>query len=142
MDRRNMLGVLAAGATGLVAMSGSEAHAAHEHDGHLKILGECAKLCNEAAHHCLEQLKKGSGAHAEHHAKSHEAAMDCQSFCTLTAALMARMSPMAAYAHRACAEACKDCAAACEGHQDEIMKECVKACQDCEKMCRQMSVSR
>ena len=57
----------------------------------------------------------------------------------LTATLMARSSPYAKYAHRACADACRDCAAACEGQQDEIMKECVKACRDCEKVCRQMA---
>ena len=71
--------------------------------------------------------------------KAHEAAMDCQAFYALTATLTARSSPMAKYAHGACADACRDCAAACEGHQDEIMKECVKACRDCEKLCRQMA---
>ena len=86
----------------------------------------------------LGELKKGE-PHAEYHAAAHEAAMDCQAFCTLTAALMARSSPMAKYAHQACGNACHDCAAACEGHQDEIMKECVKACRDCEKVCRQMA---
>ena len=63
--------------------------------------------------------------------------MDCQAFCVLTATLVARSSPMARYAHQACADACRDCAAACEGHQDEIMKECVTACRECEKVCRQ-----
>lgn len=138
MDRRELLGVLGAGAAGLVVMSGGTARADNEHDGHIKTIGECAKVCNEAAHHCLTQIKKG-GPHAEYHAKAHEAAMDCQAFCTLTAALTARSSPMARYAHQACADACRDCAAACQGQQDEIMKECVKACQECEKACRSMS---
>ena len=141
MDRRELLGVLGAGAAGLVAVGGGTARAAHEgheHDGHIKTLGECAKVCNEAAHHCLDQLKKG-GPHADHHAKSHEAAMDCQEFCTLAATLTARSSPMAKYAHQACADACRDCAAACEGQTEDIMKEGVKACRDCEKMCRQMA---
>ena len=141
MDRRELLGVLGAGAAGLVAVGGGTAradqHDPHEHDGHIKVIGDCAKVCNEAAHHCLEQLRKG-GPHAEHHAKAHEAAMDCQAFCVLTATLVARSSPYARYAHGACADACRDCAAACEGHQDAIMKECVKACRECEKVCRQM----
>jgi len=102
---------------------------------------EKLKLGKGAAHHCLDQLKKG-GPHADHHARSHEAAMDCQAFCTLAATLMARSSPMAKYAHQACADAWWDCAAACGGHQDEIMKECVKSCQECEKLCRQMADSR
>ena len=141
MDRRELLGVLGAGAAGLAAVGGGTAranqHDPHEHDGHIKTIGDCAKVCNEAAHHCLTELKKG-GPHAEHHAKAHEAAMDCQAFCVLTATLVARSSPYAKYAHGACADACRDCAAACEGHQDAIMKECVKACRECEKVCRQM----
>ncbi len=61
MDRRELLGILGAGATGLVAMGGGSAVAdesGHEHDGHIKTIGDCAKFCNEAAHHCLSQLKK------------------------------------------------------------------------------------
>jgi hypothetical protein len=142
VDRRELLSVLGAGAAGLVAIGGSSTRAddqGHEHDGHIKTIGHCAKLCNEAAHHCLGQLKKG-GPHADYHVAAHEAAMDCQAFCTLTAALMARSSPMAKHAHQACANACRDCAAACEGQQDEIMKECVNACRDCEKVCRQMAL--
>ena len=139
MDRRDLLSALGAGAAGLVALGGGTARAdqEHEHGEHVKTIGECALVCNQAAHHCLSELKKG-GPHAELHAKSHEAAMDCQAFCALTATLMARSSPYSKYAHRACADACRDCAMACEGHQDEIMKECVMACQNCEKSCRQM----
>ena len=140
MDRRELLSALAAGAAGLVALSGGTARAdqQQEHGEHVKTIGECALVCNQAAHHCLSELKKG-GPHAELHAKSHEAAMDCQEFCALTATLMARSSPYSKYAHRACADACRDCAAACEGQQDEIMKECVNACRECEKVCRQMA---
>ena len=140
MDRRDLLSALGAGAVGLVALGGGTARAdqEHEHGEHVKTIGECALVCNQAAHHCLSELKKG-GPHAELHAKSHEAAMDCQAFCALTATLMARSSPYSKYAHRACADACRDCAAACEGQQDEIMKECVKACHECEKVCRQMA---
>jgi hypothetical protein len=141
MDRREILGVLSAGAAGLLTLAGSSAHAAHEgheHDEHIKVMDECAKVCNEAAHHCLGEAKKG-GPHADHHAKSHEATIDCQAFCTLAASLMARNSPMAKYAHQACADACHDCAAACDGQTAEIMIECIKACRDCEKVCRQMA---
>ena len=139
MDRREMLGILGAGAAGLVALGGT-ARADHEgqgHDKHIAITGQCAIVCNQAAHHCLEELRKG-GPHAEHHAKAHELAMDCQAFCVLTATLMARSSPLAKYAHVACADACRDCAAACEGHEDEVMKACVAACRECEKVCREM----
>jgi hypothetical protein len=65
--------------------------------------------------------------------------MDCQGFCVLTATLLARSSPMAKYAHQACADVCRDCAAACESHEDEVMKKCVAACRECEKVCRQLA---
>ncbi len=143
MDRRELLGVLSAGAAGMVAMGGATAQAAKAgpHDEHIKTIGECAIACNEAAHHCLSELRKGSAKHAGHHATAHEAAMDCQAFCTLTATLTARQSPFAKYAHQACADACRDCAAACQGQEDAVMKECVTACLECEKMCRRMSAS-
>ncbi len=143
MKRRELLSVLGAGAAGMAGLSGGVARADHEthaHDEHIKIIGHCIKVCNEASHHCLGELKKG-GPHAELHAKAHEATMDCQSFCALTATLMARSSPMAKYAHQACADACHDCAAACEGQTAEIMTECIKACHDCEQTCRQMASS-
>ncbi len=140
MDRRELLGILGAGTAGLVAWGGAAGadDKVHQHDDHIKTIGECAKVCNQAAHHCLTEMSKGS-SHAGLHAKAHEATMDCQEFCRVTAALMARTSPMAKYAHRACADACRDCAAACGGHQDEIMTACVQACRECEKVCRQMA---
>ena len=138
MDRRELLGVMGAGAAGLVAMGGT-ARADHEHSGQTKIMNDCATACNEAAHHCLGELAKGGSGHAAHHAKAHEAAMDCQEFCKLAATLMARTSPMAKYAHEACADACRDCATACEGQSDPVMTACIKSCLECEKACRHMS---
>src|SRR6185437_3267992 len=112
MDRRELLGGLA----GMVALGTGSAradHKGHPHSEHIQVISACARVCNEASHHCLGRLKQG-GPHADHHAKAHEAAMDCQAFCTLTAALTARSSPMARYAFAACADACRDCALACE----------------------------
>jgi hypothetical protein len=139
MDRRELFGMLGVGAVGLAASGAGAVGAAemHAHDENIKTIGECAKLCNEAAHHCLGQLRKG-GPEAEHHARAHELTMDCQAFCTMTSALAARSSPLAAHAHQACADACRDCAAECEKGQGEIMKECARACRECESMCRRM----
>ncbi|WP_337175076.1 four-helix bundle copper-binding protein [Paludisphaera sp.] len=139
MDRRELLGVLGVGAFGIAATGGTARadREGHEHDEHVAMLGRCAKVCNEAARHCLGELKKG-GEHQDHHAKAHEATMDCQAFCTLAAALTARSSRMSKYAYAACADACRDCAAACEGQQAEIMQACLKACRECEQMCRQL----
>ena len=143
MDRRELLGLMGVGAAGLMTNTARGAvardHEHHEHDEHMKTIGECAKVCNEAAHHCLGELKKENSSHREHHARSHELTMDCQAFCVLTVTLMARSSPLASYAHQACAEACRCCAEECEKGQDEIMKECAKKCRDCEKTCRSMS---
>jgi hypothetical protein len=146
MDRREVLGWMGKGAAGLFVAGGAAAqaqehdqHAGHKRDEHMKIMGECIRACNEAAHHCLEQLKQGSGEHREHHAQAHELAMDCQAFCVLAATLMARSSPLASYAHQACAEACRCCADECEKGHGEIMKDCATRCRECEQMCRGMS---
>ncbi|QEH37724.1 hypothetical protein OJF2_63150 [Aquisphaera giovannonii] len=147
MDRRQLLGLAAAGSTALLATGGGAAradddkgeHKGHHHDEHLRILGECVRACNEASHHCLEELKKSQSEHREHHAMAHELAMDCQDFCVLAAKLMARHSPLAAYSHQACAEACRCCAEECEKGTDEVMKTCAEKCRDCEKVCREMS---
>ena len=142
MDRRQLLGVLSASAAGLVALGGGQALADLEepYDDPIKTLGECAKICDEAANHCLDELRKG-GKHAEAHAKTHEAVMDCQAFCVLTATLMARKSPMAKYAHQGAVAACRKCAVACEACRDGIMKECAILCRVCEKICHQIVVS-
>jgi hypothetical protein len=148
MDRRELLGMLGAGAAGLVA-AGGVAHAqqgqqAHQHDEHhehhIQTIDECARVCNETAHHCLEQLRGGGQGQADH-ARIHDAAMDCQAFCHLTSALMARHSKMAPQAHAACAEACAACAKACEeaSEKSDVVKRCAEACRACEKVCRQMT---
>lgn len=164
MDRRELLSVLGAGA-GLAALGSTgfaqdseakpkhkEADHAHEHheeshqaghahadhDEHLRVIVECAGICNETARHCLDALRQG-GEHSKVNAAIHEATMDCQAFCVLTAALAARQSPMASYVHAACADACRDCAAACDKGQDDLAKRCAEVCRRCEQACRQMA---
>jgi hypothetical protein len=140
MDRRELLGLLGTGAAGLVALRGGEARADHEGPryDHIKRLGECAKICDDVAHFCLDELRKG-GKHADDHAKAHEAAMDCQAFCALAATLMARRSPRAKYAIQGAAASCGDCATACEVCRDNLMRECIRICRECEEMCRRMA---
>jgi hypothetical protein len=145
MERRELLGLLGAGTAGLLLSRGAEARAdgtaVADMSEHIKTIGECAKACNEAAHHCLEKLAEENTQHREHHAKAHELTMDCQAFCTLTAALAARSSPLALYAHQACAEACRCCADECEKGQGEVMRTCAQKCRECERVCRGMSRS-
>jgi len=143
MKRRELLTTMGAGAAGLL-MSGSARAADADHQGHeeidhehLKTIGQCAMICNAAAHHCLEQLRKEDVKHRELHADSHEMTMDCQTFCVQVATLMMRHSPLAKYAHQSCADACRDSAAVCDKHESEIMKKCAEACRACEKVCRE-----
>jgi len=152
MERRELLGILGAGAAGMAAIRGGEALAQDpgqaqgqqsgaKRGGH-SIMDECARVCNETATHCLHQAQQAAAGGGQDqgrgtHLKAHEATMDCQAFCHLTSALMARKSPMAAYAHQACADACRDCAEACEKGQDEVMKHCAEVCRQCEQHCRQ-----
>jgi hypothetical protein len=142
MDRRELLGVLGAGAAGLVALDGGQARADQEgpHDDPIKTLGECAKICDEAARHCLDEYRHG-GKHAEDHTRANKAAMDCRDFCVLAAKLMARKSPMARYAHMGAVAACRACAEASEHCYDEVMKECARQTRICERMCRRLAVA-
>ena len=145
MDRRELLGWMGASAAGLLAAGTSRAsapddkeHEEHEHCEHMKKIGECIRACNEASLHCLEQLKMESSDRREHHAKALELTRDCQEFCILAATLTARKSPLAQYAHEACAEACHCCAEECEKGRTELMKDCAHRCRDCEQFCREM----
>ncbi len=141
MDRRDLLGVLGAGAVGLIASTGRTASAQHPHHHDklhtdcLKACEACATVCNETFHHCFEKVKDG---HADHH-KIAEVTIDCQEFCGLSSELMARESPLISIVCIACAEACKVCAAVCSKHDDPQMKECVEACNKCEATCREMA---
>lgn len=153
MDRRELFGMLGVGAAGLLATGGAAlAQEGQQHDEHrehhLQTIDECARVCNATAHHCLEQFRGGqgqagggaAGSQADH-ARIHEAAMDCQAFCHLTSALMARHSKMAPQAHAACAQACAACAEACEkaSQKSPVVEQCAAACRACEKVCRQMT---
>jgi hypothetical protein len=141
MDRRQLLDLVGGGTASLLLSSARVARADNQDEKmneHIKTIGECARACNEAAHHCLERLKEESLRNREHHAKAHELTIDCQAFCVLTASLAARSSPLAKYAHEACAEACRCCAEECEKGQGEVMKACAEKCRDCERVCKQM----
>jgi len=142
MERRELLALLGAGAAG-VWMTGSakagdekDEKKMKEHHAHMKTMGECAMICNMTSAHCLMELKKESSENRELHAKCAALTNDCQTFCVQAVTLMARHSPLAAYAHKACADACRDCAEACSKGDDEMMKKCADICRECERACR------
>jgi hypothetical protein len=150
MDRRELLGALGAGAAGLLAAGGSaEAQEQNRfqyrsqldktHVDCLDACTACAAVCNEASHHCLAQIQKGS-TDKDHHARAHHLAMDCATVCAASAALVARQSPLMDLQCNACADACRRCAEECEKDQSDasIMKDCVRICRECERSCREM----
>jgi Domain of Unknown Function (DUF326) len=152
-NRRELLGVLGAGATGLAALANrSEAgeqqvapsadQPIHHDPRHAAMLKECAEACghceaacNETFHHCIAQAAAGKTEHA----KMAQMVIDCAAFCTLSAAMIARHSPLMVESCRACGEACRRCAEECgSAEHGEIMKNCVLACKRCEESCRNM----
>jgi hypothetical protein len=140
MVRREMLGMMAAGAAGLAAMGGASTRAAQQgaNDDAIEVMGKTAKACAEASHHCLQELKKG-GSDAEKHARALAMAASCEKFCTLSAMETACASPLAHLAHEANAEACRMCAEACQAFDDQVMKHCAECCRQCAETCRAMA---
>jgi predicted xylose isomerase-like sugar epimerase len=146
--RRELLGALGTGAAGLAFLSNySEVAAADDKSGehdhkHAEMLKECAEACGHCAatcnamfHHCLRLAAEGKA----HHAKMAQYVIDCGAFCTLSAAMISRHSPLMAESCRACAEACRACAEVCNtADADEMTKKCVESCRRCEQSCRNM----
>ncbi|MFO0956291.1 MAG: hypothetical protein U0800_02360 [Isosphaeraceae bacterium] len=148
MERRELLGILGTGAAGILGAGAAMAHQGkpatpqRDHDGHAgqHVLDECARVCNETIALCLGRHEQSDATSSDAaHLKAIAAMLDCQEFCELTSGLMARKSPMLAYAHQACAQACRDCAAACEQARGEAMKQCAEVCHRCEQHCKEQS---
>lgn len=141
IHRRNVLGAMGLG-TAALAVTGA-ARAQHEehkhgHGDHLEVMARCARACAEAASHCLGELRRQSGNSEKHaDALAHTAA--CEQFCTLSASQAACGSPLASIAHEANARACDACAKACEGMDDQVMKDCIESCRECAEVCRAMA---
>jgi hypothetical protein len=141
MDRRELLGVLGAGAVGLTALSGREALAQAAtakldavHKECLDACSECAKSCDMAFHHCTMQVAEGK----REHAKPLQYAIDCSGFCALSACNIARHSPLMAYSCESCAEACKATLAVVSKFDSDEMKAAAKSLTRCEKACLAM----
>jgi len=143
MDRREMLGMLGAGAVGLTALSGREAVAADPkmmdavHKECLEACSDCAKACDMAFHHCYMEVAEGK----REHAKPLHYAADCAGFCALSACNIAKQSPLMAYSCESCAEACKATLAVIGQFDSAEMKTATKALERCEKACHAMLAS-
>ncbi len=146
MNRRNVLGALGAGAIGAAALHTAQAQdpkahqgeAAHRHDAvHKECLdacSDCAKMCDETFHHCFMMVAEGK----KEHARSLHLVSDCAGFCSLSACMIAKHSPLMAYSCGACADACKATAAEVEKFDSPEMKAAAKSLRRCETSCREM----
>ena len=142
MDRREMFGLMGAGAVGLAALSGREAAASFQahakldavHEECLKACSDCAKTCDMTFHHCYTQVAEGK----REHAKPLHYVADCAGFCALSACNIAKHSPLMAYSCEACAESCKATIAVVSAFDSPEMKEAVRSLTACEKSCRAM----
>jgi hypothetical protein len=142
MDRREMLGMMGAGAAGLAALAGREAQG--QQDAHAKLdavhkecleaCSDCARSCDMGFHHCYTQVAEGK----RDHAKPLHFFVDCAGFCALSACNIAKHSPLMAYSCEACADACKATAAAVSGFDSPEMKDATRALMRCEKACKAM----
>ncbi len=152
MKRRELLGALGAGAASLAAFSGSAALAQEgarkgdrierRHDKmHDKLMndcldacGECAKVCDQTFHHCFMEVSEGK----KEHAQAMHLAGDCAGFCSLSACMIARHSPLMVESCQACADACAMTIKEVEKFDSPEMKNAVRALRNCEKSCREM----
>jgi len=146
MDRRELLGMVGAGAIGLTAMSArADEKVCDEscceldkvHADCFKACSDCAKACDQTFHHCYMQVAAGK----KEHAKSLHLASDCAGFCNLSACMIAKHSPLMAYSCGACADACRATAAEVGKFDSEEMKAATRALRACEKSCREMVAS-
>ena len=141
MIRREMLGMIGAGAAGLVATTSAHAqqqghdHAHGDiHEGCAEACVNCEKECNQGFHHCFTRVKAGKAEHA----KAMHLLADCGDICGTSGKLVARMSPLMVHTCAACAECCADTIAAVEALKDDEMKETLEALRACRKSCTEM----
>ncbi len=142
MTRREVLGILSAGAAGITALAGSRGLADEPHAGHGEHFDKCAKACagcmqecDSCYHHCSGLVTEGQ----KDHAKTMNLCVDCGEICSAAAKLASRQSVLAAILCEACAKACDECGAACGKFPDDThMAKCAKACRDCAAACRDM----
>lgn len=128
-----------AAAAGVVLFASGPGRADDHHKAHFeacaKVCAECQVECEKNFHHCFKLVEAGK----KEHAKAMHLSVDCAEFCTVSAKLTARQSPLAGAACEACAKACDACASECDKFPDmPEMKACAAKCRECAKSCREM----
>jgi hypothetical protein len=101
-----------------------------------KACSDCQRACDACSAHCVGLLSEGKTQHV----KTMQLCNDCAAICAASAQIVARHGPMTNVVCTACADACNQCAAACEVMKDDAhMKHCAEECRRCEKSCRTMT---
>jgi hypothetical protein len=112
-------------------------------DSHADLMMSCAKACSDCQRacdmcsaHCVAMLTEGKTQHT----KTMQLCNDCATVCAASAQIVARHGPLLNVICTACADACNQCAKACETEKDDAhMKHCAEQCRLCEKACRTMT---
>lgn len=112
----------------------SAAHRAH-------VMNECIENCTQCHAACLEAIKYCLGQGGRHAAPEHIALLaTCADICNTSARTMLRGAASHKVICGACAEICRQCAAACEAMGDDPeMRRCAEICRQCAESCAAMA---
>lgn len=104
----------------------------------IEALGACAQACTACADACLGEES------ARDLRRCITVDLNCADVCTAAAAVLSRQtsydSGFSAMRVRACIEACRICAAECEGHASmhQHCGVCAEACRGCAEACSRL----
>ena len=105
------------------------------------VMNDCIESCTECHATCLESINHCLGKGGKHAAPAHIALLaTCADICAISADAMLRGAAIHTVTCSACAEICRQCAAACEGFGDDPeMQRCAETCRRCAQSCGAMA---
>lgn len=106
-----------------------------------QAMNECIDNCTRCHAICLETINDCLGKGGAHAAPDHIALLSaCADICATSADTMLRGATVHNVICGACAEVCRQCAAACEAFGDDAeMKRCAEICRRCADSCAAMA---
>lgn len=160
MDRRDFLTgavTTAIALSGAVASSRADAHDEHAHEAAAggaaaqsdprlaKIVEtslDCVKTGDACIRHCVELLGGGNTALKECLQTALDMTAVCRSMAQLASQATAQTKTLRAYV-AACAQYCRDCAAACKKHAEHhaACKACLESCNRCVEACESLAMA-
>lgn len=107
----------------------------------LQDMNNCIDDCSRCHAVCLETINYCLGMGGKHAAPEHIALLaTCADICATSADTMLRGASQHPVVCGACAEICRQCAAACEAMgEDAEMKRCADICRQCADSCAAMA---